>query len=250
MGNDFILEIRNLHKDFDRVKIIQGVDLSVRRGERHAIIGPNGAGKTTVYNLVTGRYKPSEGKVFFNGKDITGLPPHKLNRLGVSRSFQITNIFPKLSVFENVRAAILSKHKVRFNFISLVDRMDGIAKESHEILEEINLHHQKDVLAGELSYGDQRALEIGITLATDPNLIMLDEPTSGMSINETRGVVKLIDWMTKGKTLVIIEHDMDVVFSLADVITVIHYGKVLASGAPEEIRQNQLVKDAYLGEKK
>jgi len=250
MENDFILEIRNLHKDFDRVKIIQGVDLSVRRGERHAIIGPNGAGKTTVYNLVTGRYKPSAGKVFFNGKDITGLPPHKVNRLGVSRSFQITNIFPKLSVFENVRAAILSKHKVRYNFISLVDRMDGIAKESREILEEINLHPQKDVLAGELSYGDQRALEIGITLATDPNLIMLDEPTSGMSINETRGVVKLIDRMTKGKTLVIIEHDMDVVFSLADVITVIHYGKVLASGAPEEIRQNQLVKDAYLGEKK
>lgn len=246
--NDIILEIRNLHKDFSGEKVIVGIDLLIRRGERHAIIGPNGAGKTTLYNLLTGLYKPSKGRVFLNGKEITGLSPHRINRMGISRSFQITNIFPGLNVFENVRAAILSKNGIRFNFLRLVDRMSHITQQTYEILEKIRLLDKKDLLAGELAYGEQRALEIGITLATDPDLILLDEPTAGMSLDETREVVRLIERVTQGKTLVIIEHDMEVVFSIADVITVIHYGKVLASGGPEEIRRDQRVKDAYLGE--
>jgi branched-chain amino acid transport system ATP-binding protein len=247
MENAVLLEIKGLYKDFSGIKIIEGIDLSVKRGERHAIIGPNGAGKTTFFNLLTGRYKPSKGHIYFNGREITGWPPHKINRMGISRSFQITNIFPGLTVFENVRAAVLSKNHIRFNPISQVDGMKNITEETYFILQKINLLDKKDRLAGELAYGEQRALEIGITLATDPILIMLDEPTAGMSIDETREVVKLIDQLTRGKTLMIIEHDMEVVFTLADIITVIHYGKVLATGRPEEIRENPLVKDAYLG---
>lgn len=247
MENAVLLEIKGLYKDFSGIKIIEGIDLSVKRGERHAIIGPNGAGKTTFFNLLTGRYKPSKGHIYFNGREITGWPPHKINRMGISRSFQITNIFPGLTVFENVRAAVLSKNHIRFNLISQVDGMKNITEETYFILQKINLLDKKDRLAGELAYGEQRALEIGITLATDPILIMLDEPTAGMSIDETREVVKLIDQLTRGKTLMIIEHDMEVVFTLADIITVIHYGKVLATGRPEEIRENPLVKDAYLG---
>ncbi len=248
MKNGVLLEIRGLYKDFSGIKIIEGIDLSIKKGERHAIIGPNGAGKTTFFNLLTGRYKPSRGHIYFNGREITGWPPHKINRMGISRSFQITNIFPRLTVFENVRAAVLSKNHIRFNLISRVNRMKNITEETYFILQKINLLDKKDQLAGELAYGEQRALEIGITLATDPILIMLDEPTAGMSIAETREVVKLIDQLTRGKTLMIIEHDMEVVFTLADVITVIHYGKVLATGKPEEIRRNPSVKDAYLGE--
>ncbi|HWP46097.1 MAG TPA: ABC transporter ATP-binding protein [Candidatus Limnocylindrales bacterium] len=248
MENEVLLEIRGLYKDFSGIKVIEGIDLSVKKGERHAIIGPNGAGKTTFFNLLTGRYKPSRGHIYFNGQEITGWPPHKINRMGISRSFQITNIFPGLTVFENVRAAVLSKNHIRFNLISRVDRMKNITEETYFILQKINLLDKKDQPAGELAYGEQRALEIGITLATDPALIMLDEPTAGMSIAETREVVKLIDQLTRGKTLMIIEHDMEVVFTLADVITVIHYGKVLATGKPGEIRGNPSVKDAYLGE--
>jgi branched-chain amino acid transport system ATP-binding protein len=248
MPKDVILEVKDLHKDFSKERVLFGIDLVVQRGERRAIIGPNGAGKTTLYNLLTGLFKPSKGYIFLNGKEITGLKPYRINRNGIGRSFQITNIFAGLSVFENVRAAILSKNRIRFNFFSPVKRMIRITEQTSEILERIHLLDKKDVLAGELAYGEQRALEIGITLATDPELILLDEPTAGMSLDETREVVRLIDRVTQGKTLVIIEHDMDVVFTIADLITVIHYGKVLASGRPEEIRQDQSVKDAYLGE--
>lgn len=248
MPNDVILEVKDLHKDFSKERVLFGIDLVVQRGERHAIIGPNGAGKTTLYNLLTGLYKPSKGYIFLNGKEITGSKPYRINRNGIGRSFQITNIFAGLSVFENVRAAILSKNRIRFNFFSPVKRMIRITEQTSEILERIHLLDKKDVLAGELAYGEQRTLEIGITLATDPELILLDEPTAGMSFDETREVVRLIDRVTQGKTLVIIEHDMDVVFNIADLITVIHYGEVLASGRPEEIRQDQSVKDAYLGE--
>jgi branched-chain amino acid transport system ATP-binding protein len=248
MPDDIILQVRNLHKDFSKEKVLLGIDLVVQRGERHAIIGSNGAGKTTLYNLLTGLYKPSKGRIYLNGREITGSTPFKINRMGIGRSFQITNVFPGLSVFENVRAAILSKNGVRFNFFFPVDRMTDITDQTCEILDRIHLVDKREVLAGELPYGEQRALEIGITLATDPELILLDEPTAGMSLDETRETVRLIDRVTRGKTLVIIEHDMDVVFTIADVITVIHYGEVLASGKPDEIRQDQRVKDAYLGE--
>ena len=242
-----MLEVKNLYKSFGKTRVIRGVNLEVSKGQRHAVIGPNGAGKTTLFHLLSGNYKPDRGKIIFNSFDITGMPPHKINRLGLARSFQITNVFKGLSVLENIRAVVLSKHGIRFNFYKNIERMDGINEECLAILEKIGLRDRKDVLAGELSYGEQRALEIGLAIASDPLLILLDEPTAGMSMDETREAVKLIDEITKGRTLIIIEHDMDVVFTLADIITVIHYGEVIASGAPESIRANQDVKKAYLG---
>ncbi len=242
-----MLRVEGLRKNFGRVQVINGVDLEVEKGHRQAIIGPNGAGKTTLFHLLTGRYKPNAGKIVFNGKDITGMPPHRISRLGLARSFQITNVFPGLSVLENVRAVILCKRHIRFDFFRNVAKMTAVNQEAMSVLEDIGLADKHDHLAGELSYGEQRALEIGLTLALDPQMVLLDEPTAGMSIDETRDAVKLIDRLTKGKTLVIIEHDMEVVFTLATKITVINYGEVLVSGTPEEIRGNQLVKEAYLG---
>jgi branched-chain amino acid transport system ATP-binding protein len=245
-----ILELRGIYKDFEGLEVLFGIDLEIKEGERHAIIGPNGAGKSTLFNLITGKYLPSRGKIFFKGKDITGKNPFKLNRLGMARSFQIVNIFSTMTVFENVRNVILSKHKIYYHMFSLLSRMDGINTHAEKLLEQIGLLERKDAIAGELSYGQQRALEIGLTIATNPQLILLDEPTAGMSSEETRDAVKLIERVTEGKTLVIVEHDMEVVFSIASRISVIYYGEVLASGPPEEIRNDQRVKDAYLGEEK
>ena len=245
-----ILELRGIYKDFEGLEVLFGINLGIQQGERHAIIGPNGAGKSTLFNIITGKYLPSKGNIFFKGQDVTGTSPYKLNRRGLARSFQITNIFRTMTVFQNVRNAILSKNKIRYNIFSRLDRMKDIHDQTERVLEQIGLLDRKDVMAGLLSYGQQRALEIGLTIATEPELILLDEPTAGMSLEETREAVKLIGRVTQGKTLVIVEHDMEVVFSLADRISVIYYGEVLASGPPEEIRQNQKVKDAYLGEEK
>jgi branched-chain amino acid transport system ATP-binding protein len=245
-----ILELRGVYKDFDGLEVLFGINMGIRQGERHAVIGPNGAGKSTIFNIITGKYVPSKGKIFFKGQDVTGTSPYKLNRHGLARSFQITNIFRTMTVFQNVRNAILSKNKIRYNMFSRLDRMKGVNDQTDAVLGQIGLLDRKDVTAGLLSYGQQRALEIGLTIATDPELILLDEPTAGMSSEETREAVKLIGRVTQGKTLIIVEHDMEVVFSLADRITVIYYGEVLASGPPDEIRQNQKVKDAYLGEEK
>ena len=245
-----ILEIKGLCKDFEGLQVLLDIHLGIREGERHAIIGPNGAGKSTLFNLITGKYHPSRGKILLNGKDITKANPFKISRMGLARSFQITNIFRTMSVFENMRNAILSKNKIRYNMFSRLSKMDGINKQTEQLLCDIGLLERKDHIAGELSYGQQRALEIGLTIATDPKLILLDEPTAGMSSEETREAVKLIGRVTEGRTLIIVEHDMEVVFSIADRISVLYYGQVLASGAPEEIRNNQKVKDAYLGEEK
>jgi branched-chain amino acid transport system ATP-binding protein len=243
-----ILDLKDVYKDFEGLEVLFGINLSVREGERHAIIGPNGAGKSTIFNLITGRYPVSKGKILFKGEDVTGTSPFKLNRQGLSRSFQITNIFKTMTVFQNVRNAVLSRNKIRFNLFSRLDRMEGINRQTEEVLKQIGLLERKEIVSGLLSYGEQRALEIGLTIATMPDLILLDEPTAGMSTEETREAVKLIGKVTEGKTLVIVEHDMEVVFSLADRITVIYYGEVLASGPPGEIRNDQRVKDAYLGE--
>ena len=243
-----ILELKDIYKDFDGLEVLFGVNLPIREGERHAIIGPNGAGKSTIFNLITGRYPVSRGKIFFKGQDVTGASPYKLNREGLSRSFQITNIFKTMTVFQNVRNAILSRNKIRFNFLSRLDKMEAINRQTEDVLRQIGLLERKNILAGLLSYGEQRALEIGLTIATEPKLILLDEPTAGMSTEETREAVKLIGRVTEGKTLIIVEHDMEVVFSLADRITVLYYGEVLASGPPDQIRNDQKVKDAYLGE--
>jgi branched-chain amino acid transport system ATP-binding protein len=243
-----ILDLKDIYKDFEGLEVLFGINLGVREGERHAIIGPNGAGKSTIFNLITGRYPVSKGKILFKGEDVTGTSPFKLNRKGLSRSFQITNIFKTMTVFQNVRNAVLSRNKIRFNLFSRLDRMEGINRQTEEVLKQIGLLERKEIVSGLLSYGEQRALEIGLTIATMPDLILLDEPTAGMSAEETREAVKLIGKVTEGKTLVIVEHDMEVVFSLADRITVIYYGEVLASGPPGEIRNDQRVKDAYLGE--
>ena len=243
-----ILETKGLFKDFSGLRILFDVNLQVKQGEKHAVIGPNGAGKTTLFNVITGTYKPSHGQVFFKGKDISGFEPNKLNRLGIGRSFQITSTFNKLTAFQNIRLAALSKRGIRFNLFRMVDGMRNITQETEDILERINLINERDVPASALSYGKHRALEISLALATDPELVLLDEFAAGMSRDETHNAVELIRKLTVGKTVVIIEHDMDVVFNLADRITVLHYGRILATGTPDEIRRNQSVKDAYLGD--
>lgn len=241
------LEIKDLHKDFSGLKVLFGIDLAIAQGERHAIIGPNGAGKSTIFNLITGKDVPSRGKIFFKDHDITGLPPHRILHLGIARSFQITNIFRSMTIFENFRNAVLSKRKIPYKIFSPLSKVDGIAEETERVMSLVGLLGKRNERAGELAHGHQRALEIGLTMAMDPELILLDEPTAGMSKSETLEMVQLIEKVTEGKTLIIVEHDMDVVFRLASRITVIYYGKVLASGPPDEIRKDLRVKDAYLG---
>ena len=243
-----ILETKALCHDFSGLQVLMDVNLEIKEGERHAIIGPNGAGKTTLFNVITGTYKPSEGEVLFKNKEVTGFPPHRLVRLGMGRSFQITSTFTWLTAFQNIRMGILSKRGIRFNFLRFLDGMDDVTEETNAVLKRINLDGERDIPATQLSYGKSRSLEISMALATDPDLVMLDEPTAGMSVDETHNAVELIRKLTEGKTMVIIEHDMDVVFSLADRITVLHLGGILASGPPDQIRENQAVKDAYLGE--
>ncbi len=245
-----ILETKGIYHDFNGLQVLFDINLQVKEGERHAIIGPNGAGKTTLFNLITGTYRPRRGRIFLKGKDITGTPPHELVRLGIGRSFQLTSTFDRLTTFQNIRLAVLSKRGLRFSFFRRVNSLTEITRETEEILRRINLEAERNMPAGILSYGKHRSLEISLALATDPDLIMLDEPTAGMSRDETHHAVELIRRLTAGKTLIIIEHDMDVVFSLADRITVLNYGQILASGTPAEIRENPAVREAYLGELK
>lgn len=241
------LEIAGLRKSFGKTEIIRGVDLAVGNGERHAIIGPNGAGKSTLFNLITGRFPPSSGTIRLHGHDLTGLAPFQINRMGLSRSFQITNIFPKMSVFENVRCSLLWSRGYRYSFWNIVSRSRDLTEAADEILEQINLTRRRNLPAGVLSYAEQRALEIGITIAGGANVIMLDEPTAGMSHSETDYIVDLIRQVTDNKTLIMVEHDMGVVFGLADRISVLVYGEIIATGRPEEVRANPKVQEAYLG---
>jgi len=243
------LELRDIHHDFSGLQVLTGIDLEVREGERHAVIGPNGAGKSTLFNIITGRYAPRSGHVLYRGRDITGAAPHRVARLGVGRSFQIINTFPRLTVFQNVRSAVLSRRHMRLNAWSLLDRQADVSREAEETLGMVGLLDRRDVLASELSYGGQRELEIALTVATRPDLVMLDEPTAGLNSEDTRRAVALIRQVTEGRTLVMVEHDMEVVFNLADRISVIYYGRVLATGTPDEIRTNDEVKRAYLGRK-
>jgi branched-chain amino acid transport system ATP-binding protein len=243
-----ILETKGLSHDFSGLQVLSDVNLQISEGERHAVIGPNGAGKTTLFNLITGTYTPSRGQVFFRGQDVTGFRPHQLSRIGMGRSFQITSTFTRLTAFQNIRLAILSKRGIRFSLFRRVDKMQDVTRETDAVLERINLTAERDRPASALSYGKHRALEISLALATDPKLVLLDEFAAGMSRDETHNAVELIRRLTEGKTVVLIEHDMDVVFSLADRITVLHRGEILATGTPADIRQNQAVKDAYLGD--
>jgi branched-chain amino acid transport system ATP-binding protein len=241
------IELSGLEKRFGQTEIIRGVDLKILPGERHAVIGPNGAGKSTLFNLISGRLAPTFGVVLLKGQNITGLAPHKINRLGLARSFQVTNIFPKLSVAENIRAGCLWSQGAGYAFWRPVRGMARVAARTGEILEQIGLAERRGTIAGLLTYAEQRALEIGVTIAGGADTIILDEPTAGMSVAEAEHAVALIRKVTAGRTLVVIEHDMGVVFGLADRISVLVYGKIIATGAPHQIRTNQQVQEAYLG---
>ena len=241
------LELRNLKKSFGPVEIIRGVNLDLRQGERHALIGPNGAGKSTLFHLISGRIAPTSGQILFQGQNIAGKPPAEIVRAGLSRSFQITNIFPRMTVFENVRCALLWPEGYRYNWWSMVNKQAHLTEDADAILDSINLLHRRDLPAGLLSYSEQRALEIGITVGGGADVIMLDEPTAGMSRSETDYIVELIGKVTEGKTLMMVEHDMPVVFDLADRISVLVYGELIATGKPEEVRGHPKVLEAYLG---
>jgi branched-chain amino acid transport system ATP-binding protein len=241
------LSLRNVGKAFGQMQIIRGVNLEIAKGERHAIIGPNGAGKTTLFNLISGRFRLSTGEILLDGARVDGLPPHKINRMGLSRSFQITSIFHRLSVFENLRCALLWSMGFGYSFWTPLWRQRELNEKTNAMLEDLGLMSRHDTPAGLLSYADQRALEIGMTIAGGASVILLDEPTAGMSNTETDNAVALIRRVSKGKTLVMVEHDMKVVFDLADVITVLVYGQVIASGPPAVVRANPAVQEAYLG---
>ncbi|MGI9488944.1 MAG: ABC transporter ATP-binding protein [Geminicoccaceae bacterium] len=241
------LSLSQVKKNFGMTEIIQGVDLDIQTGERHAIIGPNGAGKSTLFHLIGGKLDVTAGRIGLHGADITGRTPYEISRMGLSRSFQVTNIFPRLSVFENVRCALLWTRGYRYSFWHLVDRQTGLNDEADAVLLDIGLAARRDVPAGILTYAEQRALEIAITVAGGAGVVMLDEPTAGMSHAETADMVDLIRRVTEGRTLVMVEHDMGVVFDLADRISVLVYGRIIASGSPEAIRANAEVQEAYLG---
>jgi branched-chain amino acid transport system ATP-binding protein len=244
---DTALSLRGVNKSFGQMKIIRDVTLDVSKGQRHAIIGPNGAGKTTLFNLISGRFRLSSGEILLNGARVDGLPPHKINRMGLSRSFQITSIFHRLSVFENLRCALLWSMGYRYSFWTPLWMQRDLNERTDSMLEELNLTSRRDTLAGLLSYADQRALEIGMTIAGGASVILLDEPTAGMSNTETDNAVELIRRVSTGKTLVMVEHDMKVVFGLADVISVLVYGQIIASGPPQAVRADAAVQEAYLG---
>lgn len=242
-----ILTIKDLHKSFGESHIMRGVNLTLEKGERHAIIGPNGAGKSTLFHLISGLLRPSSGTIQLDSRPIQGMDPQRINRLGLARSFQITNVFPGLNVFENLRLGVMRRHKLDYNFWRPASRATAVTAEVDVLLENVRLSGQRDTLAGELSYSEQRSLEIGIALASDPSVLLLDEPMAGMSREETDYTTGLIKELSQGRSLMIVEHDMDVVFSLSDRISVLVYGQIIATGTPEEIRNNKLVQEAYLG---
>ena len=243
----YALELRDLRKSFGKTEIIRGVNLSVASGERVAIIGPNGAGKSTLFNLISGRFAPTSGDVILNGQRINGLAPYEINRKGLSRSFQITNIFPKLSVFENLRCGVLWSMGYKYTFLRFLSNLHDANERAKQLMEMIKLDKKRDPLAMNLTYAEQRALEIGITIAGGANVILLDEPTAGMSKTETTRFIHLIKEVTEGRTLLTVEHDMGVVFGLADKIAVVVYGEVIAYDTPDKVRANQRVQEAYLG---
>jgi branched-chain amino acid transport system ATP-binding protein len=245
--SDVILELKDLRKSFGKTEIIRGVNLAVNRGERVAVIGPNGAGKSTLFNLISGRFEPTSGDMLLKGQRINGKKPFEINRMGLSRSFQITNIFPKLSVFENLRCGVLWSLGYKYSFWKFLADLDDANERADALMEMIKLDKKRDVLAMNLTYAEQRALEIGITIAGGAEVILLDEPTAGMSKTETKRFIQLIREVTEGKTLLTVEHDMGVVFGLADKIAVVVYGEVLAFDTPDAVRANAKVQEAYLG---
>jgi len=243
-----LLRVEGVTKSFDGFVAVLDVSVTVEKGQMACIIGPNGAGKSTLFNLITGHLTPERGRVFFDDREITGMPPHRICQLGMGRSFQRTNIFPRLSVFDNVQVAVLSHQKKSLNLFTPANRL--AERETYALLEQVGLADEAQSVAGTLAYGFQKQLELGIALASEPQLLLLDEPTAGMSPQETAGTIALIGKIARERSLTLLftEHDMDVVFSIAEKITVLHQGKVLADGAPDEVRQNLEVQQVYLGE--
>lgn len=241
------VELKDLRKSFGKTEIIRGANLAVAPGERVAIIGPNGAGKSTLFNLISGRFGPSSGEILLNGRRIDGKKPFEIARMGLARSFQITNIFGRLSVFENLRCGVLWSMGYRYSFWNRLSRLRDANERAEALMEMIKLDKKRDTLAMNLTYAEQRALEIGITIAGGADVVLLDEPTAGMSKSETRRFIELIREVTVGKTLLTVEHDMGVVFGLADKIAVLVYGEVIAFDKPDAVRANPKVQEAYLG---
>lgn len=243
-----VLQLHNVCKQFGNTPIIRNVSLSIAQGEKHAIIGPNGAGKSTLFHLISGRHGVSSGSILFKGQQIHNRPPYEIARLGLARSFQVTNIFPLMSVFENIRCALLWSMGYKYSFWHILGQQTLLNDRTEALLHEISLYDRRQLPAGELAYAEQRALELGIAIASGAEMILLDEPVAGMSHSEARNAVALIRKITAGKTLVMVEHDMNIVFDVADRITVLVYGEVIASDVPEKIRGNPRVQEAYLGE--
>lgn len=245
-----VLETRNLRKEFNGLVAVADVSLRVREGELHAIIGPNGAGKTTLFNLISGVLPPTAGKVFLRGQDITGLPPHQIARRGIGRSFQITNLFPNLTVLESVRLAVQARGRQNFYFWAHYRRYREYEERAQEIIRQVGLTGREYVLARALPHGDQRKLEIALLLATEPDVLLLDEPTAGMASGEIPMLADLIRRLREegNRTILLVEHKMDVVMNLSDRITVMHQGRILTEGTPAEISADERVQRAYLGE--
>lgn len=242
-----ILEAAGLTKRFGGLTANNKVSFKIKEGQITSIIGPNGAGKTTLFNILTGYYRPDEGSILYKGENITGWPIHKIVGLGVARSFQVLNIFDDISPFENIRLAVQSRKKKSFHFLKSAQGFEDINRETDEVLDKIGLTGVRDLPTKTLSYGDKRVLEIGIALASRPALLMMDEPTSGLPSGETERIKEFISDVSKQLTVVVIEHDMDIVLTISDTIIVLHQGEVIAQGAPEEIKANKLVQEAYLG---
>ena len=247
MSAPYALELKSVRKSFGKSEIIRGAELAVKPGERVAIIGPNGAGKSTLFNLISGRFAPTSGEIKLFGERIDQLPPYQINRRGLSRSFQVSNLFTRLSVFENIRCALLWSMGHKYAFWKFLAGMDEVNTRVEELLEMIHLDKKRDVPAINLTYAEARALEIGITIAGGSQVILLDEPTAGMSKSETKRFIQLIREVTEGRTLLTVEHDMGVVFGLADKIAVLVYGEVIAFDTPDAVRANARVQEAYLG---
>ena len=241
------LELRNLHKRFGNTEVIRGASLCVAAGERVAIIGPNGAGKSTLFNLISGADQPTQGEILLSGQPIRGLEPYQVHRLGLARSFQITQVFPQLSVLENLRCAVLWHLGYGYSFWRMLASLRDVNARTAELLDLLGLAHKRLVPAMDLAYADQRALELGITLASGAPVLLLDEPTAGMGRSETQHFVRLIEAATRGKTLLMVEHDMDVVFELADKVAVLVYGEFIAFDTPQRVRADPRVQEAYLG---
>ncbi len=242
-----MLRVEAVRKSFDGFVAVDDANLLVQKGEIVAVIGPNGAGKTTLFRLITGQYKPERGRILFKGEDITGLPPYEICRKGISLSYQVVNIFHRLSVFENVQVAVLSHQRKTFNIVTPAQRL--VVRDTLELLESVGLSGKANRVSGALGHGEQKVLEIAIALGNRPELLILDEPTAGMSPEETSATIELINRLTRdlGLTILFCEHDMELVFSIAHRIMVMHQGASIIEGAPEEVRNDPQVQEAYLG---